>query len=193
MDKQKEIIVSLFNECELIKKKFLNTGINSLQDTVNMIIDCFKKGGKLLFFGNGGSAADAQHLAAEFVNRFLIEREALPAIALTTDTSILTCISNDRDYKSVFSRQIEALGKPGDIAFGITTSGKSPNVIYALGIAKKKGLSTIALIGEMKEEIKQYSDIIISVPSCDTPRIQEMHITIGHIICYLVEKNFFNK
>jgi len=190
MNNLKEKIVSLLEECELIRKKFLKTGVDSIIDSVGIIINCFNEGGKLLLFGNGGSAADAQHLAAEFVNRFLKEREALPAIALTTDTSILTCISNDRDYESIFKRQIEALGKPGDIAFGITTSGKSPNVISALSVAKKRGLSTIALIGDNKEEIDAHSDIIISVPTSDTPRIQEMHITIGHIICHLVEEEF---
>ncbi|MGA1867149.1 MAG: SIS domain-containing protein [bacterium] len=191
MNEKKEKIASLLEESISVKRKLLESGIEPVCRAVEIIVDSLKAGGKVLLFGNGGSAADAQHLAAEFVNRFLIERKALPAIAITTDSSILTCIGNDRDYNEIFSRQIEALGTPGDVAFGITTSGRSPNVIHALERAKEKGLSTISLIGENMGSIEHCSDVVIKVPSSHTPRIQEAHITIGHIICHLAEEELF--
>jgi len=141
---------------------------------------------KLFLFGNGGSAADAQHIAAEFTNRFSIDREPLPAIALTTDTSALTAISNDFNYKEIFSKQISALGNPGDVAIGISTSGTSPNVRLALDRAKEMGIKTILLTGNCKVEFDKY-DVLIKVPSYNTARIQEMHILIGHVLCKLVD------
>ena len=150
------------------------------------------KEGKNSFFGNGGSAADAQHLAAEFVNRFQKERRSLPAIALTTDTSILTSIANDYDYSLVFVKQIEALGQSGDTAWSISTSGMSPNVYLGLKKAKQKGLKTVALTGGDGGKIVKMADISIIVPSFKTPRIQEIHITIGHIVCELVERALFS-
>ncbi len=176
-----------------VKHRFLDEGIGLIAEAAIMITDSFKKQKKALIFGNGGSAADAQHLAAEFVNRFLFDRPALPGIALTTDTSVLTSISNDSDYKFIFSRQIEALGQRGDVAIGISTSGASPNVVEALKKAKEMGLSTIAFIGDKKGDAEKYSDVVIRVPSDSTPRIQEVHIMIGHIICQLVEETMFPK
>ena len=154
------------------------------------IIDAFGRGGKLLLFGNGGSAADAQHVAAEFVGRFERERAALAAIALTTDTSILTSIGNDYSYDRVFVRQVEALGRPGDVAFGISTSGGSPNVLAALEAARAAGLQTIALTGGDGGAVGRAAAIHVNVPSTSTARVQEVHRTLLHVICDLVERAF---
>jgi D-sedoheptulose 7-phosphate isomerase len=154
-----------------------------------VMAECLRAGGKLLFFGNGGSAADAQHLAAEFVGRFLLERRGLPAIALTTDSSILTAIGNDYGFDRVFSRQIEALGQAGDVAFGISTSGNSPNVIAALKQAKSQHLKTIGLAGKDGGQLRQCCDIPLVVTSTNTARVQECHITIGHLLCELAEND----
>jgi D-sedoheptulose 7-phosphate isomerase len=150
-------------------------------------------GNKLLVMGNGGSAADSQHFAAEIVGRFKLERRALPAIALSTDTSILTAIGNDYGFDAVFSRQVEALAAPGDIVVGISTSGNSPNVLKALNMAKARGCRTIGLLGKDGGSIKAACDLALVVPTEDTPRIQEGHITIIHIVCDLVEKAMFGK
>jgi len=152
------------------------------------IIDAFGRGGKLLLFGNGGSAADAQHVAAEFVGRFERERAALAAIALTTDTSILTSIGNDYSYDRVFVRQVEALGRPGDVAFGISTSGGSPNVLAALEAARAAGLQTIALTGGDGGAVGRAAAIHVNVPSTSTARVQEVHRTLLHVICDAVER-----
>jgi D-sedoheptulose 7-phosphate isomerase len=164
-----------------------------IEEAAQAIIKTYQKEGKILLFGNGGSAADAQHLAAELVSRFYKERAALPAIALTTNSSIITAISNDYSYEQIFARQIQALAKPGDCVIAITTSGKSPNVIEGVKEAKKGGCSCIGLIGGEPSELSSFSDIIIAVPSKDTPRIQEAHILIGHIICQLIEEKLFNE
>lgn len=148
-------------------------------------------GGKVLIFGNGGSAADSQHIAAELVGRFSKERRALPAIALTVNTSNLTAISNDYSYEDVFARQVEALGRPGDVAVGISTSGNSPNVVKALERAKAIGLSTEAWTGQRGGKCAQMAGIAFKAPSNDTPRIQELHITVGHVVCDLVEQALF--
>jgi D-sedoheptulose 7-phosphate isomerase len=155
------------------------------------ISTCLQSGGKLFFFGNGGSAADAQHLAAEFVGRFVRERRALPAVALTTDSSILTAVGNDYGFDRIFSRQIEALGRPGDIAIGITTSGNSPNVIVAFQQARLQNIKTIGLAGRDGGLLRQCSDIALVVASPTTARVQECHITIGHLLCELVEEDLF--
>jgi D-sedoheptulose 7-phosphate isomerase len=156
------------------------------------IVRCFRQGNKLLICGNGGSAADAQHVAGEFVNRFRFDHAALPAIALTTDTSILTCIANDSAFENIFSRQVEALGKPGDILAGISTSGSSPNILKALEAARAQGLITIAFTGEMgRDKMGPKCDLCLVVPSADTPRIQESHIFVWHVICGVVEQNLF--
>jgi len=155
------------------------------------IIEAYQSKKKLILFGNGGSAADAQHIAGELVNKFKLERVALPAIALTTDTSILTSIANDYDYSKVFARQVEALAEEGDVAIGITTSGASLNVIKGIEVAKKKGVKTIGFTGKNGGKLAKIVDLVLKVPSNDTPRIQEVHITILHIICYLIEKELF--
>jgi D-sedoheptulose 7-phosphate isomerase len=147
-----------------------------------------RRGNKILLFGNGGSAADAQHIAAEFVGRYLMERPSLPAIALTTDTSALTAIGNDYAFEDVFSRPLEALGRKGDIAVGFSTSGKSPNVLKAMAVAKKKGLLTVGLCGRHANALREYADYCFCVPSEATPRIQEAHALIGHILCDMTEK-----
>jgi D-sedoheptulose 7-phosphate isomerase len=152
-----------------------------------LIAQCLRDGGKLLFFGNGGSAADAQHLAAEFVGRFRIERQALPAIALTTDSSILTAVGNDYGFEEIFARQVQALGRSGDVAIGISTSGNSLNVTGAIKQAAKQDLKTIGLAGRDGGSLARCVDISITVASSNTARVQECHITIGHILCELVE------
>lgn len=170
-----------------IKSDELMSGINQ---AVNCIKNSLLAGGKLLLCGNGGSAADAQHLATELVSRFYCERRALNAETLTVNTSTLTAVSNDYSFERVFARQIEAKGKLGDVLLGISTSGESANVIEAVKSARLKGMKTIVFTGKGDSALKDMADIVISVPSDDTPRIQEMHILIGHIICELVEKEF---
>ena len=156
-------------------------------DAAALITQCLRSGGKLLLFGNGGSAADAQHLAAEFVGRFRIERQALPAIALTTDSSILTAVGNDYGFDQIFARQVQALGRPGDVAIGISTSGNSLNVNSAITQAAKQELKTIGLAGKDGGSLAKCVDISITVASTNVAMIQECHITIGHILCELVE------
>lgn len=162
-----------------------------MEQAARMMIGALEKGNKIFFFGNGGSAADSQHLAAELVGKMYVEgRRALPAIALTTDSSNLTALGNDFGFEVVFSRQIEALGKPGDVAIGITTSGQSPNVLAAVKTAKRMDIKTIGFIGRDGGKLKALVDIPIVVPSDSTQRIQESHITIGQILCELVEAHF---
>ncbi len=158
-----------------------------------MLIDALSDGRKLLIMGNGGSAADAQHFAAEMVGRFLLERKALPAIALTTDTSILTAIGNDYGFDDIFKRQVEALAKPGDILIGISTSGTSRNVKLALEAGKHIGAKTIGLLGRDGGGIGLLVDLNLTVPSYETTRIQELHLTVLHILCDLVEKGLFGQ
>jgi D-sedoheptulose 7-phosphate isomerase len=169
---------------------FFESSTSTIDAVAAALIGALRSGHKLLFFGNGGSAADAQHLAAEFVNRFAAEREALPAIALTTDTSILTSIANDYDFARIFSRQVEALGQRGDVALGLSTSGGSTNVLEGLRAARARGLVTIGFTGAAGGAIGSHCDHLIAVPSPDTPRIQEVHIIAGHIICQLVDDAF---
>lgn len=156
------------------------------------IVSTMRDGKKILVMGNGGSAADAQHMAAEFVGRFLLERKALPAIALTTDTSILTAVGNDYGFDQVFSRQIQALAVPGDLVFGISTSGNSENVLKALHAAEEIGCKTVGLLGKRGGAIAAAVDLNLTVPVQETPRVQEAHLTIIHIICDLVEKELFS-
>ncbi|MFZ8802583.1 MAG: D-sedoheptulose-7-phosphate isomerase [Candidatus Calescibacterium sp.] len=164
------------------------TEIPKIKKVCEILVEKFEEGGKVLIFGNGGSAADSQHFAAELVGKFRTStRKPLPAIALTTDTSALTAISNDWEFPYVFERQIEALGKRGDVAFGISTSGRSINVLRALKKAKEIGLITISLSGKYKDEMEKFSDIVISVNSQDTQRIQEAHSLIIHLICEGIE------
>ncbi len=156
-------------------------------------ISCFEKGGKLLVFGNGGSASQAQHFASELVNKLAVYRKPLPAIALTTDSSILTSIGNDSDFSDIFSRQVEALGQKGDVAWGISTSGNSENVIKAVNTAKKTGLLTICFTGQVGNKLSNIADISLNVPSENTARIQEVHLCSGHALCELVEAHFLSK
>jgi D-sedoheptulose 7-phosphate isomerase len=187
----KEEIVQAFRESADLKLRFIRQNAEVLQQAVKLIVEAFKAGNKVLLFGNGGSAADAQHIAAEFVNRFLIERPPLPAIALTTDTSILTSISNDYGYADSFAKQVKALGKEGDVAIGISTSGAAANVIKAVRVAKEMGLKTLGLTGMDGGELSKVVDLAIVVDSQVTPRIQEVHITIGHVLCDMVDRMLF--
>lgn len=171
--------------------KIEETMTGTIADTVAMLSEALGAGNKLLVLGNGGSAADAQHFAAEIIGRFKLERSALPAIALTTDSSVLTAIGNDYGFDAVFSRQVEGLGRPGDVVFGISTSGNSANVLAALVKARELGCRTVALLGRDGGAIKTAADIALVVPCHDTPRIQEGHLTIIHIICDLLEKRLF--
>ena len=162
--------------------------ISLILKAADSIVHAVKTGKKLMICGNGGSAADAQHIAGEFLCRFYKDRNPMPAIALSTDTSVITAISNDYSYDDVFSRQVNALGKEGDVLLGISTSGNSRNVLEAFKPAKKNKIQTILLTGNIEREIWEYCNIVINVPSADTPTIQEMHFMIEHLICEIVEK-----
>lgn len=182
------IIKSLNQHIEIMYQvKDLMVQIESASHT---IINALRNGGKLLLMGNGGSAADAQHLAAELIGRFQVERQAIPAIALSTDTSILTCLSNDYDYSIVFSRQLEALCQPNDVVLGISTSGNSKNILKGIETAKQKNAFTIGFSGHNGGKLASLVDLSINIPSPITARIQEAHIFIGHTICELIEKAF---
>jgi D-sedoheptulose 7-phosphate isomerase len=187
------IILKRFKESSEVKNRFLRESLPKLLDVIKLISHTFEAGNKLFFFGNGGSAADAQHLAAEFVNRYVMDRPPLPAIALTTDASILTSVSNDFAFSEIFAKQIRALGKEKDVAIGITTSGNSPNVVKAFEVAKEMGMKTIALTGNDGGIVAKMADYPLIVPSTSTPRIQEAHILIGHILCEMVEHYLFFK
>jgi|UniRef100_A0A7V6DQH1 D-sedoheptulose 7-phosphate isomerase len=176
-----------------IKNRLVAEQADQVAAAARLMADTLHQGGKILLFGNGGSAADAQHLAAEFVNRFRIERPPLAAVALTTDTSILTSIANDYDFLEVFAKQVRALGRPGDLALGISTSGNSPNVVEALKAAGQLGLATLALSGGEGGPVAAAAELAIVVPSRSTPRIQEVHITIGHVLCDLVDYLLFSE
>ena len=165
--------------------------ISTLTDCVTVIVDAFTKGNKVLFCGNGGSAADAQHLAAEFSGRFYIDRDALPAEALHCNTSYLTAVGNDYSYDVIYSRIIKGIGNKGDILIGLSTSGNSANVVKAFEMAKQKEMITIGFTGFTGGAMKEISDYLLNVPSTNTPRIQESHILLGHIICELVEARLF--
>lgn len=169
-----------------------NTELITLIETItNICITAFKRGNKILLVGNGGSAADAQHIAAEFVSRFAFDRPGLPAFALTTDTSALTAIGNDYGYEKLFSRQVQAVGNSGDILLAISTSGRSPNILAALHEAKSKEIISIGLTGRSGGDMRELCDYCICIPSDETPKIQEGHIVVGHIICLLIEKILF--
>ncbi|OYT98998.1 MAG: phosphoheptose isomerase [Burkholderiales bacterium PBB1] len=167
--------------------------VQTLETVAEACVKSLGQRGKLLFMGNGGSAADSQHLAGELVSRFAYDRPGLSAVALTVDTSILTAIGNDYGYESLFSRQVEALGQPGDVLFGFTTSGKSPNILKALRTARAMGLVTVGMTGNRGEAITQLVDHCVEIPSACTPNIQEGHIVVGHIICGLIEASIFPK
>ena len=176
-----------------IKQKLLNDQavLSGIEKTSAALVRAFRDNHKVFLAGNGGSAADAQHIAAELVNRFYFDRPGLPAIALTTDTSVLTSVGNDFGFENVFSRQLKALGNEGDVFIGLSTSGNSQNIIDALNVCKEKNILTIVLTGSSGGKMKDMADICLKVPSDDTPRIQEVHILIAHIICGIVEEELF--
>ena len=187
------IILKRFKESADVKTRFLKENLPKLLEVIKLISHAFEAGNKLFFFGNGGSAADAQHLAAEFVNRYIMDRPPLPAVALTTDTSILTSISNDIAFAEIFAKQLRALGKEGDVTIGISTSGNSSNVLKAFEVAKEMGMKTVALTGNDGGGLAKMADFSLVVSSSSTPRIQEAHILIGHILCEMVEHKIFFK
>lgn len=189
----REVVIRELEDSANIKRTMAQNLADIIVDAAQIILNAYKAGRKVLLIGNGGSAADAQHIAAELVGRFKLERVGLPAIALTTNTSSLTALANDYGYDTVFSRQLEALASDKDVLIAITTSGTSTNILKAVEMARSKGLVVIALTGENGGKLKDMADSTIVVPSNDTARIQEAHITIGHIICHLVEKELFNE
>lgn len=188
------MIITRIQESIELKKKILSneTLINRIQEASELIIDAYRSGNKTLFCGNGGSAADAQHLAAELSGKFYLDRAPIHAEACHLNTSFMTAVSNDYGYQMVFARHIQAVGKKGDVLVAISTSGNSENIILAIHEARKIGLKCICLTGESGGKMAELADVLINVPSTDTPRIQEAHILIGHIICELVETELFS-
>ena len=189
-DKIREII----SESIKVKEKLLSDEsiIKSVEKVVDLMVNALKKGNRIYFCGNGGSAADAQHLAAEFSGRFYTDRDALPAEALHCNTSYLTAVANDYGYDVVFSRLIKGIGTSGDVLVGLSTSGNSANIVKAFDTAREKKILTVGFTGEGGGKMKMNSDVLLAVPSKDTPRIQESHIMLGHIICQLVEEKYFS-
>jgi D-sedoheptulose 7-phosphate isomerase len=188
----REVIAEHFQESIRVKQGFLRDNLDTLTLAIDALVGAFGRGNKLLLFGNGGSAADAQHIAAEFVNRFLIERAPLPAIAFTTDTSVLTSIANDYSYNEVFARQIRALGKEGDVALAISTSGNSPNVLAAIDACKELNIITIGMTGGKGGQMVGKVDFLLNVSEGQSSaRIQETHILVGHVICDIVDQKLF--
>lgn len=177
-----EVKMQIYSDDELV---------NKIKTVCQVVIECYKLEGKTLFAGNGGSAADSQHIAAEFVSRYLFDRPGMASIALTTDTSILTAVGNDYGYDLLFARQLQAIGKKNDVFFAISTSGNSKNIIQALKLCKELGITSVGLTGSNVGEMDGLCDYLIKVPSSYTPRIQESHILIGHIICGVVESYFY--
>jgi len=188
VDSMQGEIAKRLEESAQTKKAIARSKISEIESIVQFIITAYKAGGKVVLFGNGGSAADAQHIASELVGRFMLKRQALPAIALNTNASTLTAVANDYGYEMVFARQVEALVNEQDVVIGISTSGNSPNVIEAMKVAKMKGAKTIGLTGGNGGKLAEVADLVLVVPSDSIPRIQEAHITIGHIVCELVER-----
>lgn len=185
-----ERILDLYRKHSDVAARFFDSSAPQVAAVADLCINALRACRKILLFGNGGSAADAQHLAAELVNRFSDCRRALPAVALTTDASILTSVANDDDFSRVFARQVEALGHAGDVAVGLSTSGRSRNVLDALSVAKEMSLVTVGFTGAEVGEMAKLCRCIISVPTSDTPRVQEIHLLVGHIICQLVDDAF---
>ncbi len=187
----KKEIESSLNESISIKTELLSNSVESVIQIANILIEAFKQGHSLYLMGNGGSAADAQHISGELVGRFKKNRKALPALAFTTDTSVLTAIANDFGYDQCFERQVDAFVKDGDVVIGLSTSGNSSSIINATLLAKKRGAKTIAFTGKGGGKLKDDVDVCLEIPSTDTARIQECHITIGHILCSIIEKELF--
>ena len=189
MDKIKKIIKASIDTKQSVLQ---NEGLlKTIEASVDVIVNAFRNGNRVYFCGNGGSAADAQHLAAEFSGRFYTDRKALPAEALHCNTSYLTAVANDYGYDEIYSRLIDGIGEGGDVLVGLSTSGNSPNILKAFNTAKKKEMITIGLTGKSGGEMRTFCDHLINIPSTDTPRIQESHIMVGHIICQLVEEKYF--
>ena len=188
-----EKIKRLLQEAISVKQEILKDArlLQTIQDCAAAIVIAFRNGNKVLFCGNGGSAADAQHLASEFCGRFYIDRDALPAEALHCNTSYLTAVANDYGFEHIYSRMIRGIGNKGDILIGLSTSGNSENIVRAFATAREKHLVTIALTGAGGGKIKELADHLLNIPATDTPRIQECHILLGHIICQLVEEKMF--
>ena len=190
MEKIKSIIsASIETKQQVLSDETL---LQTVCDVVNTIVTAFKNGNRVYFCGNGGSAADAQHLAAEFSGRFYTDRKALPAEALHCNTSYLTAVGNDYGFDVVYSRMIEGIGEEGDVLVGLSTSGNSANIINAIEAAKQKKMTTVGFTGLTGGQMRSVCDYLINIPSTDTPRIQESHILIGHIVCQLVEEKYFN-
>jgi D-sedoheptulose 7-phosphate isomerase len=183
---QKTIRETIAEHQQLLRR--LDAELGVLADIAGALAATLGSGSKILFCGNGGSAADAQHLAAELVGRYVLARQGLPAIALTTDTSILTAVSNDFGFAEVFARQVEALGRPGDILFAISTSGNSQSIVRAVEVARTQGMKTVAFTGEGGGKLAALADWLFAVPSCNTARVQEVHILAGHILCDWIDK-----
>ncbi|MFN3870160.1 MAG: D-sedoheptulose 7-phosphate isomerase [Aquificaceae bacterium] len=183
-----DLVINSFRESSEVKLAFVEIYAERILEVGRIMAEALKSGNKILLFGNGGSAADAQHIAAEIVGRFKKERRPLPAIALTTDTSILTALGNDYGFEHIFERQIEALCMPGDIAIGISTSGSSPNVVRGLMRAHDLGATTVAFTGRKGGKVVDIAHYSFIVPSYDTPRIQECHITLGHVLCEIIDR-----
>jgi D-sedoheptulose 7-phosphate isomerase len=189
MDRQ--FVIEAFATSAEVKQQFVQTYAQKILDVAQIMIRAFHEGRKILLFGNGGSATDASHLAAEFVGRYRRDRTPLPAMALTTDTAALTCIANDYDYHQIFARQIEAHGRKGDVVIAISTSGNSPNVLQGAEAAQARGLITIGWTGATGGKLIDLVDYCFCVPSTETARIQECHLTMGHVLCELVEERLF--
>jgi D-sedoheptulose 7-phosphate isomerase len=183
-------IISILNESIRIKEKIKDLTPQIIRISEE-IINAYKNKKKVVLFGNGGSAADAQHIAAEFVGKFYIDRESLPSLAFHTNTSVVTATANDFGYDLIFERQVASFVGEGDVVIGISTSGNSPNVLKGIEKAKQKGAVTVGFTGQKENKLEKMVDYCLKIPSTDTPRIQEGHITVGHIICYLVEKELF--
>lgn len=184
-------IIAQLEESTEVKRQTIITAVDSIEAAAQMLIDCYRAGGKVLLCGNGGSAADAQHLAAELISRLKLERAAIPALALTTNTSLLTAIGNDYKYDLVFVRQVEAFGRAGDVLIAISTSGESENVIKAVEFSRVQGIKSIALTGAKGGRLAEKVDLAIKIPSDNVQRIQECHITVGHILCELIESALY--
>jgi len=191
METMEQIIGLSLRESIAAKEAFAREESGKIARLVGWIVDTLNRDGKVIIFGNGGSAADAQHMAAEFVNRFMIDRRPLAALALTTDSSILTSIGNDFSFDDIFSKQIQALGRPGDLALGISTSGNSPNVVKGVEVAGQMGLKTVVLTGGTGGRLKEMADLALNVPTKRTPHIQEVHLWIEHLVCQLVDEVMF--
>lgn len=191
-DSMKEAIIQAFDESIRVKQAFLRENMDTLVRAIDALVAAFRKGNKLLLFGNGGSAADAQHIAAEFVNRFLVERPPLPAIAFTTDSSVLTSIGNDYSYSEIFAKQVKALGCAGDVAIAISTSGNSPNILAALNVCRQLNIITIGLTGGNGGKMADQVDFLLRASEGrNSPRIQETHILVGHVICDIVDQRLY--